>query len=95
VAPRILNEPEVKRVLQQYYPPLLRDTGIGGTVYVNFFIDENGKVIRHIIDKSSGHKDLDDAALKVASIMRFSPALNRDKKVPVWVSQPITFEVSH
>ena len=36
---------------------------------------------------------LDDAALKVATIYRFSPALNRDKKVPVWVSFPITFQV--
>jgi protein TonB len=95
VAPSLLNQAEVTRVLQQDYPPLLRDAGIGGTVHVNFFIDENGRVIRHIVDKSSGHQDLDDAALKVAAVMRFSPALNRDKKVPVWVSLPITFEVAH
>jgi len=93
VAPSILNRDEVQRVLQQEYPPLLRDAGIGGTVKVNFFIDETGKVIKRLIDKSSGHKDLDDAALKVAAVMRFSPALNRDKKVPVWVAFPITFVV--
>ena len=34
-----------------------------------------------------------DAAIKVAGIMKFTPALNRDKKVPVWVSLPITFQV--
>ncbi len=34
-----------------------------------------------------------DAALAVADVYRFSAALNRDKKVPVWVSFPITFQV--
>jgi TonB family protein len=45
------------------------------------------------IDQSSGHQALDDAAMSVAEIYQFSPALNRDKKVPVWVSFPITFQV--
>ena len=34
---------------------------------------------------------LSEAALKVAEVMRFSPAYNRDKKVQVWVSLPIKF----
>ena len=32
-------------------------------------------------------------ALAVAGLYRFSPALNRDKKVPVWVLFPIEFRV--
>jgi hypothetical protein len=36
---------------------------------------------------------MDDAALAVSEIYRFTPAMNRDKKVPVWVSFPITFQV--
>ncbi|GMV05362.1 MAG: hypothetical protein AMXMBFR53_16410 [Gemmatimonadota bacterium] len=93
VAPSILNRDDVVRAMEREYPPLLRDAGIGGTVRVYFFIDENGSVQDHRIDQSSGHQALDDAALKVAAIYRFSPALNRDKKVPVWVSFPITFQV--
>jgi hypothetical protein len=31
--------------------------------------------------------------MAVSEIYRFSPALNRDKTVPVWVSFPITFQV--
>jgi len=31
--------------------------------------------------------------LAVAGLYRFSPALNRDTRVPVWVSFPIRFEV--
>ena len=93
VAPSILNRTDVVRAMEREYPPLLRDAGIGGTVRVYFFIDENGAVQDRRIDQSSGHQALDDAALKVSEIYRFSPALNRDKKVPVWVSFPITFQV--
>ena len=93
VAPSILNRNDVVRAMEREYPPLLRDAGIGGTVRVYFFIDENGAVQDTRIDQTSGHQALDDAALNVAEIYRFSPALNRDKKVPVWVSFPITFQV--
>jgi periplasmic protein TonB len=93
VAPRLLNVDEVQRELVRQYPALLRDAGIGGRVTVYFFIDEEGQVKDRRIDQSSGQQALDDAALAVASVYRFSAAMNRDKKVPVWVSFPITFQV--
>ena len=93
VAPDILNRSEVVRAMEREYPPLLRDAGIGGTVRVYFFIDEEGMVRDRRIDVSSGHQALDDAAMAVAEVYRFSPALNRDKQVPVWVSFGITFQV--
>lgn len=91
VRPDLLNEREVQRALEREYPPLLRDAGIGGTVKVHFFIDEEGVVKDTRIDESSGHSALDEAALRVADVFEFTPALNRDKKVPVWISLPITF----
>ncbi len=93
VKPDLKNRSEVGRALTREYPPLLRDAGIGGTVSVWFFIDENGRVINTRVQESSGHKALDDAALKVANIMEFTPALNRDKRVQVWVAFPITFQI--
>jgi protein TonB len=94
VAPRILNVAEVQRAMVREYPALLRDAGIGGTVSVYFFIDENGQVGDRRIDRSSGHQALDDVALAVAQVYRFSAAMNRDRVVPVWVSFPITFVVA-
>ena len=93
VAPDILNRVEVIRAMEREYPPLLRDAGIGGTVQVFFFIDEEGVVQQFQVNVTSGHQALDDAALAVAGVYRFSPALNRDKRVPVWVSFGITFQV--
>lgn len=93
VAPSIQNRDEVMRAMMREYPPLLRDAGIGGTVVVWFFIDEEGRVQQTQVFESSGHQALDDAALAVAELYRFSPALNRDRRVPVWVQFPITFQV--
>jgi len=91
VRPELRNRSEIARALERNYPPLLRDAGIGGETLVWFFIDENGRVQNTRINKSSGYDALDQAALTVASQMQFSPALNRDKKVPVWVAIPIVF----
>jgi len=93
VAPALQNMTDVQRALVREYPTVLRDSGIGGTVTVWFFIDENGRVLDTRVDQSSGYQQLDDAALKVADVMRFSPALNRENRVQVWVSLPITFQV--
>lgn len=91
VAPRLRNQDEVARALERNYPPLLRDAGIGGSVNMWFFIDEDGKVLNTQVNQSSGYPALDEAATKVATIMQFTPAYNRDKKVQVWVSIPIVF----
>jgi TonB family protein len=93
VAPSIVNREQVVRAMVDAYPALLRDAGIGGTIRVYFFIDEDGLVRDTQIDQSSGHPALDDAALAVAGTYRFSPAMNRTQRVPVWVSFPITFQV--
>ncbi len=93
VRPDIRNREDVRRALEREYPALLRDAGIGGTVQVWFFIDEAGAVQRTMVAETSGYEALDAAALKVADIIQFTPALNRDKRVPVWISLPVTFVV--
>jgi protein TonB len=93
IRPAVKNRDEVARALEREYPALLRDAGIGGTVQVWFFIDEEGKVVNTQVNRTSGHKALDDAAMAVAGIILFTPALNRDKRVPVWISLPITFTI--
>jgi TonB family protein len=91
VRPDITNRATIARAMEAEYPPLLRDAGIGGTANVWFFIDEAGTVQRVLLNQSSGDDALDEAALRVARQIEFTPALNRDKRVPVWISLPITF----
>ena len=93
VRPEILNRPEIIQALMREYPPLLRDAGIGGTVEVWLFISDTGQVLDSRVSESSTYPQFDAAALRVARVFQFSPAMNRDRIVPVWIQLPITFEV--
>ncbi len=93
VRPEITNVNEVIQAMEEAYPKMLRDAGVGGRVVVWFFITEAGEVADARISQSSGHAPLDDAALSVASVYDFTPALNVDTPVPVWVQFPISFTV--
>jgi TonB family protein len=89
--PSLVNGADVEKMLQRQYPPLLRDAGIGGQIVMWFNIDEAGNIINTKLFKSSGYTELDQAAVIVAKMMKFRPAMNRDRIVPVWVQIPITF----
>jgi len=91
VRPAIKNLDVVMATLEGAYPPLMKDASIGGTVNVWFFLEETGQALRTLVNESSGHQALDEAALTIANVIQFSPALNRDQKKPVWVSIPIEF----
>jgi protein TonB len=93
VAPRITNGTELARVMQSEYPVSLKNAGIGGVVVVWFYIDETGAVRDTRVHQSSGYPQLDEAALSVAERAEFSPALNGDRNVPVWIQFPIDFRV--
>lgn len=94
VRPDFRNRSAIESALVRYYPAHLRDAGIGGTVNVNFWIDETGKVVKYEIAQSSGYEAFDQAAVRVADIMQFTPARNRDQPVRVVVTFPITFRVN-
>jgi TonB family protein len=89
--PELLNGQQVRRALAEAYPPALRAAAVEGTSVVWFHISEQGRVLRTMLSRSSGVPALDEAALKVGSLMEFSPAKNRDRDVAVWVEIPLVF----
>jgi TonB family protein len=91
VAPRLTNPEEFARALMRAYPVSLRSAGIGGTVTLLVHIDESGRVLEARVDSDSGYQRLDETALDLVGLMRFTPALNRDRRVAVWVELPIEF----
>ncbi len=91
VAPEVVNRQEIGAALEAEYPPLLREAGVGGTVLIHLFINEEGEVENALVAESSGHAPLDQAALRVGHRFELTPALNRDQPVPVWIQIPITF----
>jgi TonB family protein len=91
VAPQVMNRPDVVEALEREYPAILRDAGIGGTALLYFFLNAEGGVQDVRVNQSSGHPGLDEAALRVARVYRFSAARNRDQAVPVWIQIPVSF----
>jgi TonB family protein len=92
VAPEVRNRAHVQRALEEEYPAELREAGIGGRAILYFHIDETGEVTDIRVDESSGHPELDQAALRVGAQFSFTPALNRDERVPVWIAIPVVFQ---
>lgn len=89
--PELANTAEVLQALLASYPQDLRSAGIGGVSVVWFFIDTDGRVLRTQVGSSSGHASLDDAALGVASLMRFRPLVRDGQATQTWVEIPFVF----
>ncbi len=92
--PRLTNSDHVRARIQDLYPPLLREAGVGGSANVWLFISETGTVDQAELNQTSGADELDAAAVELAKEMLFLPAAHEGKPVAVWVSIPITFRNS-
>jgi len=76
------------------YPDIAMEAGIEGTVIVQTYIDKNGIVGETIVLKGIPNTGLNEAAVAAIKRTKWKPALQRDKKVGVWISIPIIFEIS-
>lgn len=59
---------------QEYYPQEAISQGLQGEVLVLVIIDENGNITAARVEESSGHRLLDDAALRNVRTIRSLPA---------------------
>lgn len=91
--PRVLNIGEVRRAMFASFPKAVRDGEFSGTAMVSFLINERGEVRETRLEVTSGHEPVDQAAMTVATVFRFSPALNGSTPVSTWFSRDLTFDV--
>ncbi len=89
--PVISNRSEISAALRRERPRELRS--VGGQVMVLFLVSETGQVVESRLGQTSGHEELDAAALRVARIVRFRPALDSDEWVQAWIRLPMLFPV--
>jgi protein TonB len=65
-----------------------------GTVTLRVLVDESGKPLEVVVESSSGHQVLDDAARKqVLASWRFQPAVQNGQHVKAWARIPVTFDL--
>lgn len=89
VPPRLDNWEQVADYLLQRYRPGERHEG---KVVLRVRVDESGRPADSLLVESSGDPQLDAAALATVAIMRFTPAMSRDRRVAAWTELPIAFE---
>ncbi len=85
--------PEPLSAIRPEYPEIAMEAGIEGTVIVDFFIDEKGRVTDIYVYKGIPNTGLDEAAMGAIKRTRWKPARQRDRKVGVWMRLPINFKL--
>ncbi|ELX13169.1 TonB c-terminal domain-containing protein [Janthinobacterium sp. HH01] len=76
------------------YPALAQDRGLQGNVVLKVHVLASGKPDNVAVDKSSGHKILDDAAVKAVLAWSFDPAKRGQTPIDGWVKVPLNFKLS-
>ncbi|HUQ70252.1 MAG TPA: TonB family protein [Planctomycetaceae bacterium] len=78
---------------QPVYPEALRRRQIGGQVLLRVAIGPDGRVENVRVEKSSGHRELDQSAETAVRTWRFAPAQWGKQPVRTEVRLPITFSI--
>lgn len=77
------------------YPDKLKKKKIQGRVLVSAVINESGQVTEAKVKESSGHPEMDKAAVKAINKWKFKPGIRKGKKVKAKIIQPISFKLSN
>ena len=87
------DPPVPLRPIRPKYPEIAQEAGIEGTVVVQVFVDDKGRVKETVILKGIPNTGLDEAASEAIRSVRFRPAKQRERAVGVWISIPVNFRL--
>jgi periplasmic protein TonB len=86
-------KPQLRSEIIPDYPEIAKQNNWEGRVVVLAHISETGTVESAEIARSSGHSELDEAALAAVKASRFEPAHRGDAAIAGTVRVPITFSL--
>ena len=89
------DPPVPKTPIRPEYPEIAQEAGIEGTVYVQAFIDKNGRVKEVSVVKGIPNTGLNEAAMEAIRKTRFRPAKQRERAVGVYISIPVHFKLKN
>jgi protein TonB len=94
--PRTAPKSDSRRPLSQpEYPPSSRRAGEAGTVILEVYVLETGRVGEARVKQSSGFPRLDEAAVReVKRSWRLVPGTENGKPVPMWGQFAVTFKLT-
>ena len=92
-APNLKNRAQVQALLESRFPGKLRRSGGEARAVVWLLIDAHGDVLKSILHETSGSAEADSVAVQSSYDMKFDPAEQAGRPVPVWVQIPVRFRV--
>ncbi len=87
------DPPQPLSPIRPKYPEIAQEAGIEGTVVVQVFVDDKGRVKETSVLKGIPNTGLDEAAVDAIRSVRFKPAKQRERPVGVWISIPVNFRL--
>jgi protein TonB len=79
---------------EEFYPPASKRAGEEGSVVVQLYVTEEGRVADAKVAESSGFPRLDEASLKYVKTWRLLPGTSDGKPVAMWHSFRVTFKLT-
>lgn len=84
--------PEIIKTVKPLYPDLAVRAGLEGKVFVKILVDKEGKPKKAVVVKSDAVV-FNESAVNAAMQYLFTPALQNNKPVIVWVVVPFRYEL--
>jgi|SaaInl8_200m_RNA_FD_contig_31_18982_length_1276_multi_8_in_0_out_0_2 periplasmic protein TonB len=86
------QKPKLKKQVSPKYPEVARKAGLEGKVFIRFAVGRDGRVSRVTVMR--GQEIFREAAVAAVQQFQFSPAIQNDKPVSVWMTMPISFKLT-
>jgi len=80
--------------MQPRYPPQAIRQRHEGVVVLLILVGVDGSVKNVTVDKSSGYRELDRAAMEAARRWRFNPTIKNGQKVEGYARVPVNFNLN-
>jgi periplasmic protein TonB len=91
--PKLVSASNAARAVQDAYPDQLKKAGIGGTVQVQFVVDEKGKVEASSVEViAASLPQLGEAAKQAVQGIEFKPGVAKGAPVRSRVLLPLVFK---
>ena len=84
---KIINKPPLE------YPLSAQMEGREGEVILDVYVSQDSIIKDLLIESSSGHSDLDSAALQFARNIQYLPAMENEQSIPSWTRLKVGFHL--
>ncbi len=84
-------KPKLVKAVKPEYPEIARKATIEGTVFIKMLVGKSGKVEK--VEILKGPEIFHEATVNAAVQFEFTPAIQNDRPVKVWVAQGIVFRL--